>query len=126
VIKTTDRDFSVEEIIGGMNNPKIGGIVTYLGTVRSSSGGKEVERIEFDANEAAINKIREVEKKVLEDFDVEDVAIIHRIGRLKAGDKIILIAVSAPHREPAFAACMSIIDAIKVIHSDWAREVLLS
>ena len=126
MIKITDRDFSVEEIIGGMNNPKVGGIVTYLGTVRSFSGGREVERIEFDANEDATSKISEIEKKVLEDFDVEDVAIVHRVGRLKVGDKILLVAVSASHRQPAFAACMSIIDAIKVIHSDWAREVLLS
>ena len=125
MIKITDRDFSVEEIIGGMNNPEIGGIVTYLGTVRSFSEGKGVERVEIDINEAAISKIREIEKKMLEDFDVEDVAIIHRVGRLKVGDKILLVAVSASHRQPAFAACMSIIDAIKVIHSDWAREVLL-
>ena len=122
MVKITDRDFSVEEVIDRMNNPKVGGIVTYLGTVRSLSQGREVEGIEFDADEAAIGKIRELDRKVHGDFDVEDVAIIHRVGQLKVGDKLLLIAVSACHRQPAFDACMSIIDGVKVIHSAWARE----
>ncbi|GAJ08487.1 unnamed protein product, partial [marine sediment metagenome] len=84
--------------------------------------GKEVEGVEFDADEAAIGKIKELEGKALKDFDVEDVAIIHRVGRLRVGDKLLLVAVSASHRQPAFAACMSIIDSVKVIHSTWGRE----
>ena len=122
MVKITDRDFSVEEVIDRMNTPKVGGIVTYLGTVRSLSQGREVEGIEFDADEAAIGKIGELDRKVRGDFDVEEVAIIHRVGQLKVGDKLLLIAVSASHRQPAFDACMSIIDGVKVIHSAWARE----
>ena len=122
MVRITDRDFSVEEIIGGMNNPKIGAIITYLGVVRSFSEGREVAGIEFDDDEAAIDKVRELDRKALEDFDVEDVAIIHRVGKLKVGDKLLLIAVSASHRQPAFAACMSIIDGVKGIHSAWGRE----
>ena len=122
MVRVTDRDFSVEEIIGGMNNPKIGAIITYLGIVRSFSEGREVAGVEFDDDEAAIGKIRELADKTLEDFDVEDVAIVHRVGQLKVGDKLLLVAVSASHRQPAFAACMSIIDGVKVIHSAWGRE----
>jgi len=126
MIEITERDFSVEEVISRMNSPKVGGIITYLGTVRGFSEGGKVAGIEFAISEAAAGKISEIEKKALEDFEVEDVAIVHRIGWLKVGDRILLVAVSASHREPAFAACMGIIDAIKVIHANWAREVLLS
>ena len=126
MVKITEQDFSVEETIREMSGPGIGAIVTYLGTVRSFSGGMEVEGIEFDADETAIGKIREVERAALESFDVDDVAIIHRIGQLKVGDKILLIAVSAAHRQPAFAACMGIIDDIKLVHSSWKREVPLT
>lgn len=126
MIEITDGDFSVEEIIARMSKPEVGGVISYLGTVRSFSQGGKVERVEFDADEVALGRLREVERKALEDFDVEDVAIIHRIGRLGVGDKILLVAVAASHRQPAFAACMSIIDEIKVIHSAWQREVYLS
>jgi len=122
MVKITDRDFSVDEIIGRMDNPKIGAIIAYVGVVRSFSEGREVEGIEFDDDEAAIGKVRELASKVLEDFDVEDVAIVHRVGQLKVGDKLLLIAVSASHRQPAFTACMSIIDGVKGIHSAWGRE----
>lgn len=126
MVEITDGDFSVEEIIARMNKPEVGGVISYLGTVRNFSQGGKVERVEFDADEAALGRLREVERKALEDFDVEDVAIIHRIGRLEVGDKILLVAVAASHRQPAFAACMSIIDEIKDIHSTWQREVYLS
>jgi len=123
MIRITDKDFSIDELVGAIDNPEIGAIITYVGTVRSSSEGKEVEGIEFDADQDAVDKLRELEKKTLGSFDIVDVVLIHRIGQLKVGDKILLVVVSAVHRQPAFAACMSIIDGIKAIHSGWAREV---
>ncbi len=78
--------------------------------------------MEFDADESVISKIRELEGKALEDFDIEEVAIVHRVGKLKVGDKLLLVAISTAHRQSAFDACMSIIDAVKVIHSTWAKE----
>jgi len=122
MVKITGNDFSVDDIISKMDNPKTGAIIAYLGVVRGFSGEREVEGVEFDADEAAIGKIKELDGKALKDFDVEDVAIIHRVGRLRVGDKLLLVAVSASHRQPAFAACMSIIDSVKVIHSTWGRE----
>ena len=124
MIKITDGDFSVEEVIEGMRKPGIGGIITYLGTVRKFSGDREAEKLEFDVNEASIGKIKDVERKALRDFDIEDIVIIHRVGSLKVGEKILLVAVSAAHRQPAFAACMGLIDDIKDVHSSWVREVL--
>jgi len=123
MIRIADRDFSVDEVIGTIDNPEIGAIIAYVGTVRSSSEGREVERIEFDADQDAVDKLRELDKKTLEKFDIADLVLIHRIGQLKVGDRILLVVVSAVHRQPAFAACMSIIDGIKAIHSSWAREV---
>jgi len=126
VVEITDRDFSVDEVIGRMAKPEVGAIITYLGTVRCFSGGREVEGVEFDANEAVVDQLRGLEKKALEGSGVKDVVIVHRIGKLKVGDKILLVAVSASHRQPGFTACMNIIDAIKGIHSTWQREVYRS
>lgn len=115
-------DFSVEEIIDGMGHPEVGAIIAYVGTVRSFSGGREVAGIEFDHDETAIDKVRELTDKALEGFDIKDVAMVHRVGKLEVGDKLLLIAVSAAHRQSAFAACMSIIDGVKDIHATWAEE----
>ena len=124
IFEIAESDFAVEEIIASMTagNPQVGGIVTYVGVVRGFSEKGDVKGVEFVRDESAIDKIREVGDKALEDFDIEDVAIVHRVGKLKVGDKLLFMAVSAAHRQPAFDACMSMIDAVKVIHSTWAKE----
>ena len=118
MIEITDGDFSVEEIIARMSKPEVGGVISYLGTVRNFSQGRKVERIQFDADEAALGRLREVERKAMS-------LVLTKVVS-QVGDKILLVAVAASHRQPAFAACMSIIDEIKVIHSAWQREVYLS
>jgi molybdopterin synthase catalytic subunit len=126
MVTITDNDFSVDEIIGGMDSPKIGAIVAYVGVVRGFSERRDVVGLEFEADQTAIAKIRELGEKALEDFDVEDVTIVHRVGKLKVGDKLLLVTVSSSHRQSAFDACMSIIDAVKEVHSAWGREYYLS
>jgi molybdopterin synthase catalytic subunit len=124
MVEIAESDFTVEEIIGSMSagNPEVGAIVAYVGVVRGFSEGGEVAGIEFDNNEAAINKVRALAGKALEDFEIKDVAIVHRVGRLDVGDKLLLIAVSASHRQTAFDACTRMIDEIKAIHSSWTKE----
>ncbi|MAF86007.1 MAG: hypothetical protein CL875_06000 [Dehalococcoidales bacterium] len=122
MVEITDSDFSVDDIISRMNNPEVGAVIAYVGVVRSYSEGGEVAGMEFDADETAISRIRELEGEALEDFGIKEVAIVHRVGKLKVGDKLLLVAISTAHRQSAFAACTSIIDAIRVIHSTWAKE----
>jgi len=122
MIEITDKDFSSDEVISKMDSPRIGAVITYVGVVRGFSEGREVAGLEFSADEAAINKLRELDKVTLKNFDVLDVAIVHRLGRMKVGDRLLLIAISTSHRQAAFDACMSVIDGIKAIHADWAKE----
>ena len=124
IFEIVEGDFAVEEIIVSMSagNPKVGGIVAYVGVVRGFSEGGEVEGIEFERDEKAIDKVRGLADKALEDSEIQDVAIVHRVGQLKVGDKLLLVAVSASHRQAAFDACMSIIDGVKQVHSGWGRE----
>jgi len=122
MFELADSDFSVEEIIGSMGAPEVGAVLAYIGVVRGTSEGKEVAGIEFDRDEEAIDKVRALAGNALEDFEIEDVAIVHRVGQLEVGDKVLLIAVSAAHRQAAFGACMSIIDSVKEVHSGWGKE----
>ena len=112
--------FSIDEVVGKMKSPRIGAILTYLGTVRQFPEGNGLE---FGDDENATQKLKEIEKRAIDRFDIEDVAIMHRVGFLGISENILLIAVSASRREPAFAACKCIIDDIKDFHKSWKKEI---
>jgi molybdopterin synthase catalytic subunit len=121
MIEIRREDFSIDEVTKKMKDPKIGAISIYLGTVREFPDGLGLE---FDNDNHAIQKLEEIEKRAIDRFDVQDVAIVHRVGFLGISDNILLVAVSAPHRGPAFDACRSIIEDIKDFHESWGKEVL--
>ena len=124
-IKIQQEDFSVEEEINRVKerSKRIGGIVTFLGTARDFSRGKEINRIDFEyypgMAEKQLNAIRE---KALADFDLIEVSIVHRVGRIEIGENIVLIVVAAQHRKDAFRACEWCIDELKRITPIWKRE----
>ena len=120
MIEIRREDFSVDEITKKMKDPKIGAISIYLGTVREFPSGNGLE---FEDDNRAVRKLEEIEKRAINRFDVKDVAIVHRVGFLGISENILLVAVSASHREPAFDACRSIIDDIKDFHKSWGKEV---
>jgi molybdopterin synthase catalytic subunit len=120
MIEIRRKDFSIDEITKKMKNPKIGALSIYLGTVREFPEGLGLE---FENDNHAIQKLEEIEKRAINKFDVEDVAIIHRVGFLGISENILLVAVAASHRGPAFDACRSIIDDIKDFHKSWRKEV---
>jgi molybdopterin synthase catalytic subunit len=120
MIEIRREDFSIDEITKKMKDPKVGAISIYLGTVREFPEGLGLE---FEDYNHAVRKLEEIEKRAIDKFDVEDVAIVHRVGFLGISENIVLVAVSASHREPAFDACRSIIDDIKDFHKSWGKEV---
>ena len=120
MIEIRREDFSVDNITKKMMNPKIGAISIYLGTVREFPRGLGLE---FEDDNHAVRKLEEIEKRAIDRFDIDEVAIVHRVGFLGISENILLVAVSAAHREPAFNACRSIIDDIKDFHKSWGKEV---
>ena len=120
VVELRRDDFSVDETVRKMKNPRIGVIITYLGTVREFPEGAGLE---FEDDKNAIQKLEELEKRATDRFDIEDVTITHRVGSLGISENILLVAVSASHRWAAFDACKSIINDIKDFHKSWKKEV---
>lgn len=121
MIEIRRGDFSVDEVIKRMKSPKIGAILTYLGTVREFPEGAGLK---FEDNKNVVQKLEKIRERAIGRFDIEDVAIIHRVGFLSVSEKILLIAVSASRREPAFLAVRDIIDGIKDFHKLWKKEVM--
>lgn len=122
-VEITKKDFSTDEIIKKINCPEIGCVVTFVGIVRGSSRKGSVETLEIEAyDEMGKNLLLEIVEKAKSEFKIQDVYIIHRIGKLKVGDKIICIAISAAHRKDAFKACEWMINGIKEIVPIWKKE----
>ncbi|MDI6903221.1 MAG: molybdenum cofactor biosynthesis protein MoaE [Methanocellales archaeon] len=123
MIEIRESDFSVDDVIARMKKREVGAIVTFLGTVRSRSKGREVEKLQFETyKEMAMGKLGEIKEIAMRRFEIEDVAIIHRVGALAVSENIVLIAVSAEHRKDAFAACEFLIDELKNVVPIWKKE----
>jgi molybdopterin synthase catalytic subunit len=123
IVVTKDK-FSADEVVNSLREPEIGAIVVYVGTVRNSLEGIPSLGMKFEIDEESTRKsLIEVEKRSRENFDVQDVVIIHRVGTLSISENVLLVAVSAAHRDSAFKSCEFIVDSIKVLHSSWKEEI---
>jgi molybdopterin synthase catalytic subunit len=123
LIRLTDGDFNVDDEVAQMKKRSVGGIVTFIGTVRGESEEGEVNLMEIEVYpEMAEKQLHAISEEAIGRFDVDDVRIIHRHGKLHVGDNIVLIAVSAGHRDEAFNACRYVIDELKKRVPIWKRE----
>ena len=123
MFKITPDKLDAESIISEVNNGKNGGICTFIGTVRDNAEGKGVLHLEYDAYPAmAEKKLAEIAGEIKDKWGLDDVSIVHRIGKLEIGEAAVVIAVGAPHRAEAFAACQYAIDRIKEYVPIWKKE----
>ena len=124
-VRLQREDFSVDAEINRVRgrSKRIGGISIFLGTARDRSKGRDVDSITFEHYEGmAQTKLREIRERALKDFDIIEVAILHRYGEIGIGDNIVLIVVGAEHRAEAFHACQWAIDELKRITPIWKLE----
>jgi molybdopterin synthase catalytic subunit/molybdopterin converting factor small subunit len=125
LVRVQREDFSVDAEINRVRgrSKRIGGISIFLGTARDRSKGRDVDGITFEHYEGmAQKKLREIRERALKDFDIIEVAILHRYGEIGIGENIVLIVVGAEHRAEAFRACKWTIDELKQITPIWKLE----
>jgi molybdopterin synthase catalytic subunit/molybdopterin converting factor small subunit len=125
LVRVQREDFSVDAEINRVRSKskRIGGIATFLGVARDRSKGRDIDSITFEHYEGmAQTKLREIRERALKDFDIIEVAILHRYGEIGIGDNIVLIVVGAEHRAEAFRACEWAIAELKRITPIWKLE----
>jgi MoaE-MoaD fusion protein len=125
LVRVQREDFSVDAEINLVRgkSKRIGGIATFLGIARDRSKGRDVDRMTFEHYEGmAQAKLREIRERALKDFDIIEVAILHRYGDIGIGENIVLIVVGAEHRAEAFRACEWAIAELKRITPIWKLE----
>jgi MoaE-MoaD fusion protein len=100
-----------------------GAVVVFEGTVRNQTRGRQTLYLEYEAyEEMALREMESLAAHALEKFQIRDVAIVHRLGRLEIGETGVLIVVASAHRAAAFEACRWIIDTLKRTVPIWKKE----
>jgi molybdopterin synthase catalytic subunit len=120
-VQTEDFDVGVES--RALQADAVGAIALFVGTVRglSSDNGVTAMTLEHypDMTESELERI---EAEARTRWPLEDVTIIHRVGRLEAGDQIVLVGAASPHRQAAFDAAQFIMDFLKTDAPFWKAE----
>ena len=124
MIEITEKPLVPQEFISKINKRHNGALTVFMGTVRDFQGKTRLDYMEYDAyKEMAERKMAEIVEEAKARWNTQDVAVAHRIGRLKLTDISVIVAVGTPHRPEAFAACRFIIDRIKEEVPIWKKEV---
>ena len=119
----TRDTIDIQTITESVQKPEDGAVVVFDGVVRKHSKGKAVRYLEYDAYESmAIKKLEEVGTRAKNEFEIRDIAIVHRLGHMEVGECSVAIVVASAHRGPAFDACRFAIDTIKEIVPIWKKE----
>jgi molybdopterin synthase catalytic subunit/molybdopterin converting factor small subunit len=122
--RVTEERLSLDAAIAEVADERAGGIATFTGTVRRQSRGREVLYLEYEAYaEMAEDVIAQLAAELDETHDLCGISIHHRVGRVEIGEPSVVIAVSAPHRQDALAACRQAIDRLKETVPLWKKEV---
>jgi len=123
MIEITYDALNLNEIVDRVAQDSNGAIVTFLGTTRNHTANRKVLFLEYEAYRPMADKqLAVVAEEIREKWQVQDVAISHRLGRLEIGEASLAVAVASPHRQVAFEACQYSIDRIKQIVPIWKKE----
>jgi molybdopterin synthase catalytic subunit len=121
----TDTPIDPETLRVAIADPRSGAVATFVGVARNSFQGKEVLHLEYEAYAPMAElQMREIGTEIAQRWPaVTGVAIAHRVGRVEVGEASVALAVSAPHRGEALAACVHGIERLKATLPVWKKEV---
>ena len=122
--RIVDGVISADALHALVLRPEAGAVAVFLGVVRDNNMGREVDYLEYDAYpEMAERVMGRIGAEIRERWDVAEVAMQHRVGRLEIGEASVGVAVSSAHRAEATDACRYGIDRLKAVVPIWKKEV---
>ena len=114
VIEITHQPISPERVISQVKTDGSGCVVTYVGLIRNLSYGKSVTSVEYeDATGNAADVLGKIAGEIVQKWQIENIGVCHRVGRLKVGDINFLVAIASAHRKEGLAACQYAVDRFK-------------
>jgi molybdopterin synthase catalytic subunit/molybdopterin converting factor small subunit len=122
--RLSEAPLDLSAAVGEVETEDAGAIATFVGTTRRHSRGRTVLHLDYEAfEEMAEQVMAEIAADLKRRNELCAIAIHHRVGRVGIGDTSVVIAVSAPHRSAALAACKEAIDTLKETVPLWKKEV---
>ena len=125
MIKIQKEDFNVEEEVNIIKNrhSDVGAVTSFIGYVRDNNNNTSVESLNLEVYEKmAFKQFEKIIEKANIKWNLIDILIIHRHGRLQVNDKIVLVASFSSHRKDSFEACNFIMDYLKKDAPFWKNE----
>ena len=120
----SEEPLSLDRAVEEVRDDEAGAIATFTGTTRVQSRGRTVTHLDYEAYEGMAERVMgEIAAGLEARYELSGVAIHHRVGRVGIGETSVVIAVSAPHRRHALAACKDAIDELKERVPLWKKEV---
>ena len=122
--RLTDEPIDLNDVVAEVYDEQAGAVATFTGTTRLHSRGRTVLHLDYEAYPGmAEQMMAELGAALKAKYELCEVAIAHRVGRVAIGETSVAIAVSAPHRADALVACKEAIDTLKETVPLWKKEV---
>lgn len=123
MIQLTEKTINYQRVTESVRSYNAGAVVLFLGTVREFTGDAHTSSLVYEAYPAmAVQAMEQLKAEACERWSLQDVAIVHRTGRLDLGEIAVAVAVSSAHRLEAFEAGQWLIDALKQRVPIWKKE----
>ncbi len=127
LFEITEDVLNVNAITAKVSVPQAGAISTFIGVTRNYTEDKKVEYLFYEAYYSmSLELMEQIANEAKQQFDIEKVAISHRIGKVAIEEASVVIAVSAGHRKAAINACHFAIDRLKEIVPIWKKEFMVN
>ena len=112
-----------QAVLKRIKRPEDGAAIAFEGIVRNNTKGRQTLYLDYEAYEdMALKQMEGLAEEALERFQVRDVALVHRLGRLQIGETSVLIVVASGHRGAAYEASRWLIDTLKRTVPIWKKE----
>lgn len=123
MIDLTCNPIDLAAVLDAVRSPAAGAVVLFLGTVRERTGDRPADSLEYECYlEMAQRELADLEAEACRRWSLVACRIVHRLGTLAVGEASVAIAVSAAHRQEAFAGGQWLIDRIKEVVPIWKKE----
>jgi len=124
-VRVQQEDFDTGRELESLTRGRVdvGALASFVGLVRDANDGSKVSGMTLEHYPGMTEKaLEDICAQAMSRWDLIDTLVIHRVGALKPGDRIVLVGVSSAHRGDAFAACEFIMDYLKTRAPFWKRE----
>ncbi len=125
-VSIQNHDFNLSDEVTTLrrNDPRVGAVCSFVGTVRDRNNGNAVQTLELEHYPGMTEKaIEAMVDAAFGRFDIYAARVIHRVGPLQPLDQIVLVAVTSAHRGQSFQACEYLMDFLKTQAPFWKKEM---